>query len=264
MGSRALISSLIAVGFFLGAVGFVLLRPLEPGPQTGELVKSTAQLLNELEPRKGIVRRERIRNHGSKLYGLMDMRRAPVGSEMKDSMLGAKLDLQLNALPKHQMDRKLIDAFGDTAEIRFIRFGVSLQLGDFEPIASDQELRDMRLEYSKKLQGANLEVFLKMQDMILRPLKGEAYRSERSAILRLFSDAAVANDFARMMVQDLIVREFNLNPDQEFSKVIAKYEIDSEHPFYGILVRSFNRTPASAGEPLKGRSRAPRSTEPHR
>jgi hypothetical protein len=57
----------------------------------------------------------------------------------------------------------------------------------------------------------------------------------------------VENDFARMMIQDLVLRDFYQDPNQDFARVAARYEIEPSHPLHIFLKSSFNRAPASAG-----------------
>jgi hypothetical protein len=246
MGSRALISSLIAVCFFVGAVGFLALRPLRADSSQGEVAKSAAQFLTEQDPVRKIVRTGRIRNQKSNLLGLMkfsteSLRRSDSG------LLGERLDRKLNQLPVLGMDQNLFEKYGNSPEGRFIRFGIALQMNDFAQMTDEEERQSMEVEYTSRLRGADVGLFQMMQAMAVESFAGEKFSAERSAVHRLLADAAVENDFARMMIQDLVLRDFYQDPNQDFAQVAARYEIDPNHPLYVVLKRSFNRAPASAG-----------------
>jgi hypothetical protein len=246
MGSRALITTLIAVCFFVGAVGFLALRPLSPNSPQGEVARSAAQFLKEQEPVKKIVRTGRIRNHRSNILGLMNF--STESSRRSDSgLLGERLDRKLNQLPDLGMDQKLFEKYGNAPEVRFIRFGIALQMNDFSQMTNEEDRQSMEVEYTSRLRSAGVGVFQMMQAMALEGLTEEKFSAERAAVHRLLADAAVENDFARMMIQDLVLRESYRNPNQDFSRVAERYEIDPNHPLYLVLKSSFNRAPASVG-----------------
>ena len=246
MGSRALITTLIAVCFFVGAVGFLALRPLSANSPQGEVARSAAQFLKEQEPVKKIVRTGRIRNHRSNILGLMNF--STESSRRSDSgLLGERLDRKLNQLPDLGMDQKVFEKYGNSPEARFIRFGIALQMNDFVQMTNEEDRQSMEVEYTSRLRGAGVGVFQMMQAMALEGLAREKFSAERAAVHRLLADAAVENDFARMMIQDLVLRESYRNPNQDFSRVAERYEIDPNHPLYLVLKSSFNRAPASVG-----------------
>ncbi len=248
MGSRALISSLIAISFFAGAMTFVALRPLGVPSPEGDLALSAAKFLNEQEPGRRIVRSGRIRNHQSNLMGLMVFTPGSAPdrrNDGKNGLLGPVLEGKLSSLPDLGLDGKLKKRFGNSEEAGFIRFGIALQLNDFETMATRQERQEMEEEYARRLRNADAPVFQNMKISVLEVLSGDDSKAERLAVLRIMASAAVENDYARMMIQDLVLQDFYRNPDQDFSRVAARYEIGPGHPLYGKLMKSFNRAPAS-------------------
>jgi hypothetical protein len=145
------------------------------------------------------------------------------------------------------MDQKVFEKYGNSPETRFIRFGIALQMNDFVQMTNEEDRQSMEVEYTSRLRSAGVGVFQMMQAMALEGLAGEKFSAERAAVHRLLADAAVENDFARMMIQDLVLRDFYRDPNQDFAQVAARYEIEPNHPLYIVLKSSFNRAPASAG-----------------
>jgi len=234
--------------FFSGAFGYFALKPTQPGVSEARVAKEAAGFLSTSRAKKDIVRKGRIQNEARSIAQLQKwMKVRPGGPDSRgvQGLMKAEWELRLSRLPSLSYDELIQEKLGRSDEVKLIRFALALKLNDFSTSLSPAEVSELSTDVDRVLRGANVTVFQNLEKLALDTFLGSEFEVEREAVRSLLAQAAVENDFARMMIQDLMVREFYQNPNQVFSDVAKRYEIAPDHPLYGILMRSFNRQPAS-------------------
>ena len=244
MNSKTLFTWLTMIGFFAGAFAFLALRP-DPALKNPEVVKRAARILGSKGIKNAPLAKERSQRRDRQLDSKWGSFSPSAGHHhplFRDSW--GKYSNQLQAL---RFDSVLEEKLGNTEESRLIRLALAIKTNVFQNQMSSKEADELYLQISDSLRSADVPVFQGMQILIVESFKDAEFDAERSALRSVLSDAAKENSYARMIVQDLIMRELYQDPKLSINDVVARYEIDSSHPLYGVLMNSFNRRPASVG-----------------
>ena len=222
------------VVFFAVAFGYFALKPIEPDIAHRIIIRETASVLNAAP-----VKTRLVQGHDSRT------KKIPRISGNALSVIKPEWSKYLSRLPRLDYDEKLQGILGRSQEYDLIRLALAAKLGELGNFLSEIEVRQIESEVGFSMRTAEVQTFQHLEKLALETFSGSPFEKERAAVRELLSQASVENPYARMMIQDLMVREFFKNPNQGFAEVAQQYGIHPDHPFYPVLQSSFDRKPAS-------------------
>jgi hypothetical protein len=162
----------------------------------------------------------------------------------RDALLHPDWEKWFNQIASER-DAALLELLGSNPESKFIRFAMAVELNDFSSPMTLEQQNELKHQVRQVLKTGQVGLFQGLEKVAVMEAASGGSRSEAAIARALLSESATENTYARMMVEDLFVRESYRDPTQGFDSVAGRFGITPDHPWYTKARSAFNRSPAS-------------------